>query len=174
MRGPVPGDPASLSSLGATARRATRDLEAARVRSETAYGSLKDGWGTSTSVRVRKEGGRALATLAEGARHAEAVGAALQSYAVELSELQARARAAVDEASAAGLVVDAGQVQLAWGVTGEADSVATHERTEAVRRLQAELDAISTQHRRRRDRFLTEVVASTANLEALASALRLA
>ena len=170
----MPGDPASLSSLGATARRAARDLEAARVRSETAYASLKEGWGTSTSVRVRKEGTRALATLAEGARHAEMVGAALQSYAVELSELQARARAAVDEASAAGLVVDAGQVQLAWGVTGEADGAATLERAEAVRRLQTELDAIGTQHRRRRDRFLAEVAGSTADLAGLADALRLA
>jgi hypothetical protein len=170
----VPGDPASLSAVGAAARRAARDLEAAHGRSETAYGSLKEGWGTSTSVRLRKEGARALATLAEGARHAEVVGAALQSYAVELSELQARARAAVEAASTAGLVVDGGQVQLAWGVTGEADSGATRERADAMRRVQVELDAISAQHRRRRDRLLAEIGASTSELDGLASALRLA
>jgi hypothetical protein len=163
-----------LSAIGAAARRAARDLAAARAASGTAYASLKDTWATSTSVRTRKEGRRALETLAEGERHAETVGAALQAYAVELSELQARARAVVDEASGAGITVESGRVQLAWGVTGEADSAATRERADAVRRLQAELDAVGTLHRRRRDRLLSEVAASTADLEALASALRLA
>ena len=170
----MPGDPASLSAIGTAARRASRDLEAARQASATAYASLKDGWGTSTSVRTRKQGGRALATLAEGARHAELVGAALQSYAGELSALQARARAAVDEASAAGLVVDEGRVRPAWGVTGEADPGASRSSADAVRRVQVELDAIATQHRWRRDRLLAEVAASTSDLEQLASALRLA
>lgn len=173
MRGVVPGDPASLSTLGAAARRSARELAAARERSGTAYGSLKEVWGTSTSVRTRKEGHRALTTLAEGARHADVVGSAIQSYAVELSQLQARARAAVDEASAAGLVVEDGQAQLAWGVTGEADSGAMRERVDAVRRVQAELDAIAAQHRRRRDRLLAEIAGSTADLEGLARALRL-
>ena len=174
MRGVVPGDPGSLSAIGAAARRAARDLAAARATSGTAYVSLKDTWATSTSVRTRKEGQRALATLAEGERHAETVGAALQAYAVELSELQARARAVVDEASGAGITVESGQVRLAWGVTGEADPGTTRERAEAVRGVQAELDAIAVQHRRRRDRLLGELARSTTELEALASALRMA
>ena len=66
MRGVVPGDPGSLSAIGAASRRAARDLAAARETSGTAYASLKDTWATSTSVRTRKEGQRALATLAEG------------------------------------------------------------------------------------------------------------
>lgn len=173
MKGLVPGDPASLSAVGAASKRAARELTAAHGRSETAYASLKESWGTSTSVRTRKEGQRALAVLAEGARHAEAVGSAIQAYAVELSQLQARARAAVEDASAAGLVVEDGQVRLAWGVTGEADSDATRERTAAVRRVQAELEAISAHHRRRRDRFLAEVAGSTTELEGLALGLRL-
>lgn len=173
MRGVVPGDPASLSAVGAASKRAARELTAAHGRSATAYASLKDSWGTSTSVRVRKEGERALAVLAQGARHADAVGSAIQSYAVELSQLQARARAAVEQASAAGLVVEDGQVRMAWGVTGVADPDTSSERSAAVRRFQAELDAVAAQHRRRRDRFLAEVAGSTTDLEGLARGLRL-
>ena len=124
-------------------------------------------------MRTRKEGARALATLAEGARHADAIGSAIQSYAVELSELQARARAVVEDASGAGLVVEDGQARMAWGVTGEADPAAMSERVDAVRRVQAALDAITAQHRRRRDRLLAEVSESTTDLEGLANALRL-
>lgn len=173
MRSLVPGDPASLSALGASASRASRELAAACEASGTAYASLKDGWGTSTSVRVRKEGRRALDALTVGGRHIQAVGVAIQSYAVELSALQARARAALDEAAAAGIVVEDGRARLAWGVTGEADSAATRERTAAVASVQAEIDAVAAQHRRRRDRFLAEVTASTTELESVARALRL-
>lgn len=173
MRGLVPGDPASLSALGGASRRAARLLAAAHARSGTAYASLKESWATSTSVRTRKEGQRALAVLAEGAQHADTVGSALQSYAVELSQLQARARAAVEGAAAAGLVVEDGHVRMAWGVTGEADSDATRERTAAARRVQAELEAIRAHHRRRRDRLLAEVAASTTELEGLSRSLRL-
>ncbi|KGN28832.1 hypothetical protein N798_16975 [Knoellia flava TL1] len=168
----MPGDPASLSALGASATRASRELAAACEASGTAYASLKDVWGTSTSVRVRKEGRRALDALTVGGRHTEAVGAALQSYAVELSALQARARAVLDEASAAGITVEAGRARLAWGVTGEADAATTRGRADTVAKVQAELDAVAAQHRRRRDRFLAEVAASTTELEALARSLR--
>jgi len=170
----VPGDPASLSALAASASRASRELAAACETSGTAYASLREVWGTSTSVRVRKEGRRALDALTVGGRHTEAVGAAIQSYAVELSELRARARAVLDEAAAEGIVVEDGRARLAWGVTGEADPETTRGRTEAVSRVQAGLDAVASHHRRRRDRFLVEVAASTAELEALARALRLA
>lgn len=174
MKGLVPGDPASLSALGGTASRAARDLAAASARSATAYDSLREVWGTSTSVRLRKEGTRALSALAEGGRHAEVVGSLLQSYAVELGELRARARAVVDEAAAAGIEVDDdGRARLAWGVTGEADPGSSRVRSDAVRRVQAELDAVAAHHRRRRDRFLAEVAASTRELETLASTLRL-
>ncbi|CAN7145265.1 hypothetical protein [Knoellia sp. LjRoot47] len=170
----MPGDPGSLSAIGAATRRAARDLAAAGARSETAYASLKGTWATSTSVRTRKEGQRALASLAEGMRHAETVGAALQAYAVELSGLQARARAVVDEATGTGITVEAGQVSLAWGVTGEADAETTRQRSEAVRQVQSELDAIAAHHRRRRDRLLAEVASSSTDLEELARTLRLA
>ena len=59
--------------------------------------------------------------LAEAGRHTDVVGEALQAYAAEMSELQGRARAVIDEATAAGLVVEEGRVRPRWGVTGEAD-----------------------------------------------------
>ncbi|WP_353950785.1 hypothetical protein V6K52_14250 [Knoellia sp. S7-12] len=173
MKGQLPGDPGSLAAAGTAARQAARDLAGASARGTTAYLSLKDAWGTSTSVRTRKEGQRSTAALAEGGRQADVVGAALQAYAAELSELQARARRVVDAASTAGLVIEGGQVGLGWGVTGEADLEASNDRAAHVSSLQAELDGLTAQHRRRRDRLLAELLTSTRDLAELAGNLRL-
>lgn len=173
MRGHLPGDPGSLTAAGTAARRAARDLAAASADGTAAYLSLKDAWGTSTSVRTRKEGQRSMTAMAQGGRQAEAVGTALQTYAAELSVLQARARRVVDTASTAGLAIADGRVSLAWGVTGEADLGATHDRNALVNALQTELDGLSAQHRRRRDRLLAELTTSTRELDEIASSLRL-
>jgi hypothetical protein len=173
MRSQLPGDPGSLTAAGTAARRAARELAGASATGTTAYSALKDAWGTSTSVRLRKEGQRSLATLTEGGRQADVVGAALQTYAAELSELQARARRVVDAADTAGLVIKDGQVGLGWGVTGEADLDAARDTAALVSTLQTELDGLTAQHRRRRDRLLTEVLTSTRELAELASDLRL-
>jgi len=173
VRAHLPGDPGSLTAAGTAARRAARDLAFASAGGTTAYLSLKDAWGTSTSVRTRKEGQRSMTALSRGGRQAEAVGMALQSYAAELSALQARARRVVDVAGTAGLVIEDGQVALGWGVTGEADLGATHDRDATVGTLQAELDGLAAQHRRRRDRLLAELAASTRELAKIASDLRL-
>lgn len=173
MRSPVPGDPGSLSAAAAAARRAAREVERTHEGARTAYGSLKGTWGTSTSVRLRKEGARSLEVLAEGARHADAVGSALGTYAGELSELQARARRLVESVAAAGLTLDGGRVVLSWGVTGEADAGAAAVRDSDRAALQEELDAITAQHRRRRDRLVAELTESTHRLEGLARDLRL-
>lgn len=173
MKGQVPGDPGSISAAGTAARRASRELAGASDRGTTAYASLKELWSTSTSVRTRKEGERSMAALAEGGRQAEAVGAALQTYAAELSELQSRARRVVEAADAAGLVIEGGQVRRGWGVTGEADLEAARDTEALMRTLQDELDGLTAQQRRRRDRLLTEVQASTQALDTIASDLRL-
>lgn len=173
MRSPVPGDPASLAAAGATARRVTRELAAVHGRGTTAYASVGEVWGTSTSVRVRKQGRRAMDALAEVGRHTDAVGEALQAYAAELSELQARVRAVLDAAAATGFVVEDGRVRQQWGVTGEADQRTVSDRTAQSEALQAELDAVAVQHRRRRDRLLARLAGSRQELEVLAAALRL-
>ncbi|MFW5470938.1 hypothetical protein ACOCJ4_12930 [Knoellia sp. CPCC 206435] len=173
MRTSVPGDPASLAAAGGTARRVSRDLVALHGRGTTAYGSLGEVWGTSTSVRTRKQGRRAMDAVTEVGRHADVVGEALQAYAAELSELQARARAVLDAAAATGLVVEEGRVREQWGVTGEADHRTVSERDARARALQAELDAVAVQHRRRRDRLLAGLARSRQELEDVAAALRL-
>lgn len=173
MRSPVPGDPASLAAAGATARRVTRDLEEVAGRGRTAYASLAEVWGTSTSVRTRKQGRQAMEALTEAARHTDVVGEALQSYAVELSELQSRARAVLETVAASGLVVDEGRVREQWGVTGEADPRTVTERSAHARALQDELDGVAVQHRRRRDRLLARLAGSRQELEDVAAALRL-
>jgi len=169
----VPGDPGSLSAAGTAARRAARDLAGASERGRTAYLTLKDVWGTSTSVRVRKEGQRSTAALVLGAQQADVVGAALQTYAGELSEIQARARRVLDVADTAGLTIVDGHVRRAWGVTGEADPRAAQDTEELMRTLQDELDGLGAQHRRRRDRLLTRLTESTQTLDEIASDLRL-
>lgn len=173
MKGQLPGDPGSVSAAGTAARRASRDLAAGSERGRTAYLSLKQVWGTSTSVRTRKEGQRSMDALVRGAHEAESVGAALQTYAAELSELQARARRVVEAADAAGLVLEGGRVVLGWGVTGEADLDADRDRSALVRTLQDELDGLTAQQRRRRDRLLTAVRDSTQQLDTIAGDLRL-
>ena len=173
MKGPVPGDAGSLSAAGTAARRAARDVAGASERCKTAYLSLKDVWGTSTSVRTRKDGQRSMDALALGGEQAEAVGAALQTYAAELSEVQARARRVVDAADTAGLVIEGGRVGRAWGVTGEADPQTASAADALVQALQDELDGLGAQHRRRRDRLLAELADSTHTLGEIANDLRL-
>ncbi len=173
MRGQLPGDPGSLTAAGTAARRASRELAGASETGTTAYTALKDAWGTSTSVRLRKEGQRSMAALTEGGRQADVVGAALQTYAAELSELQARARRVVEAANTAGLVIEDGQVALGWGVTGEADVDTARDTAALVSTLQTELDGLTAQHRRRRDRLLAEVLSSTRELAEVANNLRL-
>lgn len=173
VRSHVPGDPGSLSAAGTAARRASRELAAGSARGRTAYLSLKNVWGTSTSVRTRKEGQRSMAALAQGGEQAEVVGAALQRYAAELSELQARARRVRDAADGAGLAIVDGHVRPAWGVTGEADPQAAQDAAALMRTLQDELDGLGAQFRRRRDRLLGEVTESTRTLDEIASNLRL-
>jgi hypothetical protein len=79
----------------------------------------------------------------------------------------------VDSAAAHGLVVTDGRVHPPWGVTGEADQRAVSERDARVHTLQAELDAVCVQHRRRRDRLLARLTASRQELEVVAAALRI-
>ena len=169
----MPGDPGSLSAAGTAARRAARDLAGASERGTTADLSLKNVWGTSTSVRLRKEGRRSMAALARGGQQADVVGAALQTYAAELSELQARARRVLDAAGPAGLAVVDGRVRPAWGVSGEADPRAARDAEELMRTLQDELDGLGAQHRRRRDRLLAALAESTRTLDEIANDLRL-
>ena len=173
MRGHLPGDPGSRTAAGTAARAAARDLAGASESGTTAYLSLKQAWGTSTSVRTRKEGQRSMASLADGGRQAEAVGAALQTYAAELSELQARARRVLEAAESAGLTIVDGAVAIGWGVTGEADLEAARDTAALVSTIQTELDGLTAQHRRRRDRLLAEVRSSTRQLAEIANNLRL-
>lgn len=173
MRAQLPGDAGSISAAGAAARRASRELAGASERGTAAYLSLKNLWGTSTSVRTRKEGQRSMAALVEGGQQAEMVGAALQTYAAELSELQGRARRVLEAADTAGLAIENGQVGLGWGVTGEADLETARDTAALVRTLQDELDGLGAQQRRRRDRLLAEVRASTCELDTIATDLRL-
>ena len=65
-----------------------------------------------------------------------------------------------------------GRVELAWGVTGAADSGADREREHLRTALQADLDLVLAQHRRRRDWVLEVLRDSTTDLAGVSHKLR--
>ena len=102
----------------------------------------------------------------------DTLGRVLQDHATDLADLVARARAVEERARAAGLDVRDGRVEVGWGVTGTADAQADLARHEAREALQAELDLVLAQHRRRRDWVLGVLRDSTSALSDLSHRLR--
>ncbi len=96
----------------------------------------------------------------------------LQDHATDLADLVARARTIEERARAAGLEVRDGRVEVGWGVSGPADAHADIQRHETREVLQAELDLVLAQHRRRRDWVLTVLRDSTGALSDLSHRLR--
>lgn len=172
MSRPVPGDPASLSACGATTSRAGARLAEDAERARTAYRQLADGWPGRTSVATRRAGDALAQAATEVATELVRGGAALQECATELAELAARARQTAERAAALGLRVRGGRVELAWGLTGEASAAGAAEREADRQRLQAELDAVATLARRRRDRLLTTLAGSTGTLVGVSDRVR--
>jgi hypothetical protein len=130
----------------------------------TASAELADGWPGRRSAATR----RRAATLADAAsataRELERVGGVLQDHSTDLADLVARSRAVEERATAGGLTVRDGRVEVAWGVTGTADVSTERERDDLRAALQAELDLVLAQHRRRRDWVLGVLRDSTAVL----------
>jgi hypothetical protein len=168
----VPGDPASLSACGATATRSAARLAADAERVRAAYRVLGDGWPGRASVTARRAGAAVADAAGAVATELGAGGAALQELATDLADLAARARQVGDRASALGLEVREGRVELPWGLTGEASASAAAAREAERRALQEELDVVRTLARRRRDRLLAVLGVSTGRLAAVSERLR--
>jgi len=168
----VPGDPASLSACAGTARAVAARLAKRADGVHTASAELAEGWPGLRSVATR----RRAATLAEAssatAKELERVGGVLQDHSTDLADLVARSRAVEERATRAGLAVRDGRVEVAWGVTGTADVSTERERDELRAALQADLDLVLAQHRRRRDWVLGVLRDSTAGLAQASRNLR--
>jgi hypothetical protein len=168
----VPGDPASLSACGRTVREVARRLEHRATGARAAYREVGEGWTGRTSAASRRDGAHLADGASVTAAELDRVGRVLQDQASDLADLVARGRAVQERATATGLEVRDGRVELAWGVTGAADAAADlgRERTRAA--LQADLDLVLAQHRRRRDWVLEVLRESTSRLGAVSHGLR--
>ena len=168
----VPGDPASLSACAGTARSVAERLGGCATGVRTASTRLGEGWPGRTSAVARHRGAD-LAAAAEGAgAQLDRVGRVLQDHATDLADLVARGRALEERARAAGLEVRDGRVEIGWGVTGTADVGADRARETTRTAVQAELDLVLAQHRRRRDWVLGVLRDSTADLSDVSHRLR--
>ncbi len=168
----VPGDPGSLSACAATAAAAGRRLGAQARALDPEIAALGEGWAGRTSVAARRRGGTLAAAATRTAAELERLSRVLQDQATDLADLRARARALEERASAAGLEIRDHRVVPAFGVRGEADAAA-QETLEAVGvSLQADLDLVLAQHRRRRDFALGSLRESTDRLAEVSRGLR--
>ena len=168
----VPGDPASLSACAGTARSVAERLGDHATGVRTASDLLGDGWAGRTSASTRRRAADLAAATDTTAAQLDRVGRVLQDHATDLADLVARGRALAERARAAGLEVRDGSVEIGWGVTGAADVDADRARAAARSALQAELDLVLAQHRRRRDWVLGVLRDSTTRLSDASHRLR--
>jgi hypothetical protein len=168
----VPGDPASVSACGRTVREVARRLEQRATGTRASYRELGEGWTGRSSATTRRDGAHLADAASATAAELDRVGRVLQDQATDLADLVARGRAVQERATAAGLEVRDGRVELSWGVTGAADAAADLGRESARAALQADLDLVLAQHRRRRDWVLEVLRGSTSTLGALSHGLR--
>ncbi len=168
----VPGDPASLSAAGGALLRAASlvgpDIEAVAA----AYRDLGRDWSGRGAVAQRRRGDDLVAAGSGLCLALESVGAALQGHASDVAELAATARSVAERAAGLGLELRDGRVELAYGVVGEAEASHAAQRQTRREELQAELDVVLTQLRRRRHRLLALLSASTPVLAQAAARLR--
>ena len=168
----VPGDPASLSSCAATAGTLSRRLAARSEEVAAALADLAHGWPGRRSVDTRRRGADAASAGSALAAELEAVATLLQDQATDLADLVARARAVEERAAAAGLEIRDDRVVPAPGIRGAADPDAEQHRDAVAGGLQAEVDLLLAQHRRRRDFVLGALRSSTDRLAQVSAGLR--
>jgi hypothetical protein len=168
----VPGDPASLSACAATARAIGSRLGRRATGVRTASRLVAQGWTGRTSAAVRRRASRLAEATDATATELDRVGRVLQDHASDLADLVARGRRLQERAREAGLEVRDGRVELAWGVRGTADAASDRRREQAQVALQADLDLVVAQHRRRRDWMLGVLRESTTTLSQASHDLR--
>ncbi|QIM21395.1 hypothetical protein G7075_10130 [Phycicoccus sp. HDW14] len=168
----VPGDPGSLSACAATTASVGRRLGVLAEALGPEVEALGEGWPGRASVTTRRRGAALAGAGTSTADELTRVAGVLQDQASDLADLLARARTVEERATAGGLEMRDERVVPAYGVRGEADAAAQRAQDELAARLQAELDLVLAQHRRRRDFVLGVLRESTERLAALSHGLR--
>ncbi|MBM6404383.1 hypothetical protein JQN72_09040 [Phycicoccus sp. CSK15P-2] len=168
----VPGDPASLSSCAASTAATAERVAATAAALEASWSALAQDWPGRASVEPRRRGDAVVAASSSTADELGSVARALQDQATDLAGLVARARTVEERAAAAGLEVRDDRVVPAYGRVTTADAAAESARAATAATLQAELDLVLSQHRRRRDFLLGMLRASTGRLAEVSAGLR--
>ena len=172
-RSVVPGDPSSLSILGADALRAGRRLQAdaqalASRRADEAGGVDRTSSHEAGTPRVRKDLDQRTSSLISAtlltAEEMLRIVRLFQERAAELSTAQHTLQGLRDRATAAGLGIDGSHVSLPWGITGSADADVQAKRVADRDHLQADLDRLQSSASTRRRALEREVKSSTAAL----------
>ena len=172
MSTPLLGDPASMSALGASLRRAAVVLSADGERLTTAVDDASPGWRGPRAVELR----RRTTTTAEQTRAIagalDDAGRALQVAATDLAAAIAHLRELEDTASALGLEVRDGTVTKGWGITGVADPEVLHDADRQQVRLQERVHRAVTTLGRRRARLAGELTRASSLLARASGELR--
>ncbi|MGL5864587.1 MAG: hypothetical protein ACRCYX_01775 [Dermatophilaceae bacterium] len=168
----VPGDPGSMSSAAATVRAVAERMTAQAAALSDARAGLDDDWPGSLAAATQRRAAALGAAASTTAAELDRIGRALQEHSTDLADLVARGRALEARASSAGLAVRDGRVVPAWGVVGEADAGTARERDILTGALQAELDHVLVQFRRRRDRLTSVIDTSGSALAQVSQRLR--
>lgn len=168
MSSPLLGDPASISTLGASLRRTAVLLAADGERLTSDLDDATPGWGGPRSVALRRRAGTVATQTRSVASTLDDVGRALQTAATDLATAIGHLRELEDAAHALGLEVREGTVTRGWGITGVADPAALHDEDRQRVRLQERVHQAVTTLGRRRAR-LTEDLTRAAELLARSS-----
>lgn len=172
MSTPLLGDPASMSALGASLRRAAVLLSADGERLTAAVDDASPGWRGPRALELR----RRATTTAEQAREVavalDGAGRALQVASTDLAAAIAHLRELEETASARGLEVRDGTVSKGWGITGVADPGALHDEDLERVRLQERVHQAVTTLGRRRARLSSELTRASSLLARASDELR--
>ncbi len=139
----------------------------------TASELLGDGWTGRTSASTRRRAADLAAATDTAAAQLDRVGRVLQDHATDLADLVARARAVEERARAArarACATGGSRSPGASPVRPTPEPTASARQARAA--LQAELDLVLAQHRRRRDWVLGVLRDSTNGLADLSHRLR--
>ena len=172
MSHPGMGDPASLSALAATVRRAALQLRTDAERLASALEHASPGWTGPTATTTRRRTAAVVASVETVATALDACGGSLQRAATDLAGCTADLRAIEEQAGAAGFEVQDGRLLRAWGITGVADHGAEADGDRARQALQGRLHLLASAVGRLRAQLTAECEQATRLLGETSAALR--
>lgn len=166
------GDPASVSALAATLRRAASHVDAGGRSVRDQLREDVPGWTGPHAAETRHHVGALLTQSSRVAEALDSIGRRLQSDATDLAATIAGLRRLEDEAAALGLEVRDGTVRERWGVIGVADPAVARADDENRRHVQERLHTGLAALGRRRAALAGECATASQALQECTAALR--